>query len=88
MTDDELKSLVASLAVAQKVTDEQIASLAVDSKSLHEAQKATDEQIKLNAIAQKTTDEQMRRNDKMLTEKLDRMGITLGNVTNNQGDVA
>ena len=88
MTDDELKALVASLAV--------------DSKNLHEAQrvtdeqmKRTDEQIKLNAIAQKATDEQMKRtdeqmkrNDKMLTEKLDRMGITLGNVTNNQGDVA
>ncbi|MEY3807561.1 MAG: hypothetical protein RI893_537 [Pseudomonadota bacterium] len=67
MTDDELKALVASLAVAQKTTDEQ---------------------IKLNAIAQKATDEQMRRNDKMLTEKLNRMGITLGNVTNNQGDIA
>jgi hypothetical protein len=60
MTDEELKALVASLAV--------------DSKSLHEAQRVTDEQMK--------------RNDKMLTEKLDRMGITLGNVTNNQGDVA
>ncbi len=67
MTDDELKALVASLAVAQKTTDEQ---------------------IKLNAIAQKATDEQMRRNDKMLTEKLNCMGITLGNVTNNQGDIA
>ena len=60
MTDDELKALVASLAV--------------DSKNLHEAQKATDEQMK--------------RNDKMLTEKLDRMGITLGNIGKNQGDVA
>jgi len=60
MTDDELKELVASLAV--------------DSKNLHEAQKATDEQMK--------------RNDKMLTEKLDRMGITLGNIGKNQGDVA
>ncbi len=53
MTDDELKALVASLAVAQKVTDEQ---------------------IKLN--------------DKMLTENIDCMGITLGIVTNNQGDAA
>ena len=60
MTDDELKALVASLAV--------------DSKNLHEAQKATDEQMK--------------RNDKMLTEKLERMGITLGNIGQNQGDVA
>jgi len=67
MTDDELKALVASLAV--------------DSKNLHEAQKATDEQIK-------ATDEQMKRNDKMLTEKLERMGITLGNIGKNQGDVA
>ena len=53
MTDDELKALVASLAVAQKATDEQI-----------------------------------KRNDKMLTEKLDRIGITLGNIGQNQGDVA
>ena len=34
------------------------------------------------------TSEQMKHNDKMLTDKLNRMGITLGNVTNNQGDVA
>jgi Holliday junction resolvase-like predicted endonuclease len=70
MTDDELKALVASLAVAQRVTDEQ---------------------IKLNAIAQKATDEQMKRTDEQMKrtdEKFERMGITLGNVTNNQGDVA
>ncbi len=63
MTDDELKALVAGLAV--------------DSKNLHEARKATDEQMK-------RTDEQM----KETTETLKRMGIHLGNVTNNQGDVA
>jgi len=67
MTDDELKALVASLAVSQDRTDEQM--------------KRTDEQIK-------RTDEQMKRNDRMLTEKLDRMGITLGNIGQNQGDVA
>jgi Holliday junction resolvase-like predicted endonuclease len=60
MTDDELKALVASLAVAQKATE----------------------------IQMKATSEQMKRNDKMLTEKLDRMGITLGNIGQNQGDVA
>lgn len=53
MTDDELKALVASLAVAQKATEEQ-----------------------------------MQRNDKMLTEKLERMSIMLGNIGQNQGDVA
>jgi len=67
MTDDELKALVASLAVAQKETGEEIKAL---------------------AVAQKATDEQMKRNDKMLTEKLDRVGITLGNIGKNQGDVA
>ena len=56
MTDDELKALVASLAV--------------DSKNLHEAQKATDEQMK--------------RTD----AKLERIGISLGNMKRNQGDVA
>jgi hypothetical protein len=88
MTDDELKALVASLAVdsknmheAQKTTDEQMKLNAL-------AQKTTDEKMKLNALAQKATDEQMKRNDKMLTEKLDRMGITLGNIGQNQGDVA
>ena len=63
MTDDELKALIASLAV--------------DSKNLHEAQKATDEQMK-------RTDEQMKRTD----EKLERVGISLGNIGKNQGDVA
>ena len=74
MTDDELKALVASLAVSQDRTDEQMKLNAI-------AQKATDEQIK-------ATNEQMKRNDKMLTEKLERMGITLGNIGKNQGDVA
>lgn len=74
MTDDELKALVASLAV--------------DSKNLHEAQKATDAQIKATDVQIKATFEQMRRNDEMLTEKLNRMGIALGNIGQNQGDVA
>ena len=52
MTDDELKELVASLAVAQK-------EFAVVQKELAVAQKATDEQIK-------ATDEQMKRTDEKL----------------------
>jgi hypothetical protein len=36
------------------------------------------------AVAQDRTDEQMKRTD----ERLARIEITLGNVTNNQGDVA
>jgi len=74
MTDEELKTLVASLAVSQKQTDEQM-------KKTHEELKASMDAL---AISQKQTDEQMKRTD----EKLERMGIYLGNVTRNQGDVA
>ena len=74
MTDEELKTLVASLAVSQKQTDEQM-------KKTHEELKASMDAL---AISQKQTDEQMKRTD----EKLERMGIYLGNVTCNQGDVA
>jgi Holliday junction resolvase-like predicted endonuclease len=63
MTDQELKDLVASLAISQAKTDEQM--------------KKTDEQIK-------KTDEQMKRNEAKLTK----MGVLLGNISNNQGDVA
>lgn len=70
MTDDELKALVASLAI--------------DSKNLHEAQRATDEQMKRTDEQMKRTDEQLKRTD----EKLERIGISLGNIGKNQGDVA
>jgi Holliday junction resolvase-like predicted endonuclease len=53
MTDQELKDLVASLAVKSD-----------------------------------RLDEQMKRNDERLTAKLERIGITLGNIGNNQGAVA
>ena len=63
MTDQELKDLVASLAISQKKTDEQISRL-------EEAQKKTDAQMaKTNA-------------------KLNKIGKMLGNIGNNQGDIA
>jgi hypothetical protein len=77
MTDEELKALVASLAVSQQQTDEQM--------------KRTDEKLERIGIhwenlmrSQRDTDEQMKRTD----EKLERIGIHLGNITHNQGDVA
>ena len=70
MTDDELKALVASLAI--------------DTKNMHEAQNRTDEQMKRTDEQMKRTDEQLKRTD----EKLERIGISLGNISNNQGDVA
>ena len=65
MTDEELKALVAGLAVAQKVTHEQIKLNAI-------AQKATDDQMKCTDEQMKFTDERLKRTD----EKLERMGIT------------
>ena len=63
MTDDELKELVASLAI--------------DSKNLHEAQKKTDEQMN-------RTDERLLKTD----EKLKRIGDMLDGIGKNQGFVA
>jgi len=84
MTDDELKELVAGLAI--------------DSKNLHEAQKETaaqmkrtDEQMKETAAQMKQTDAQMKETAaqmKRTDEKLERIGITVGNIGKNQGDVA
>ena len=45
MTDDELKALVANLAVAQKVTDEQIKLNAIAQKATDEQMKRTDEKL-------------------------------------------
>jgi hypothetical protein len=52
MTDQELKDLVASIAIAQKKTDEQL--------------NKTDEQLRLNMEAQKKTDEQMKKTDEKI----------------------
>jgi Holliday junction resolvase-like predicted endonuclease len=77
MTDQELKDLVASLAISQAKTDEQM-------KKTDEQMKETDHQIKELRKSQQKTDEQMNRNEAKLTK----MGILLGNISNNQGDVA
>ena len=91
MTDDELKALVAGLAVAQDRTDEQMKATDEQIQRNAIAQKATDEQMKRNAIAQKATDEQMKRTDEQMKrtdEKLERIGIMVGNIAQNQGAVA
>lgn len=70
MTDDELKALVASLAVGQK--------------ELTEQQKRTDKQLA-------KTDAQLAKTDAQLaktSQKLDRLGELVGNISNNQGDIA
>jgi len=63
MTDQELRDLVANLAISQAKTDEQL-------KELKASNQRTDERF-----------EDLRTSNK-------RMGILLGNISNNQGDVA
>jgi len=101
MTDQELKDLVASLAVSQRELTEQMKKTDEQMKKTDEQMKRTDEQIdkihieirenakEMRENARKT-DEQMRKTDEQMKktdEKLERMGIHLGNISNNQGDV-
>ena len=77
MSDQELKDLVASLAVSQAKTDEEL-------NKLKEAQLKTDEQLKKTDEQLKKTDEQLKKTD----EKINRIASLVGNISNNQGDVA
>ena len=74
MTDKELKELVASLAIAQKKTDEQL-------KKTDEQLKKTDEELR------KMFDKSDKRMIE-LEKKLARVGELVGNIGNNQGEVA
>ncbi len=77
MTDLELKELVASLALAQRKTDEQQAETQAEIEKLLLSQQKTDAQLA-------ETNKQMSKTD----EKLDRLATMYGGVANNQGAVA
>jgi Holliday junction resolvase-like predicted endonuclease len=91
MTDQELKDLVASLAISQAKTDEQL-------KELKASNQRTDERFEdLRASNQRTDErfEDLRASNQRTDERFEdlrtsnkRMGILLGNISNNQGDVA
>ena len=70
MTDEELKELVASLAIKSDRLDAQ--------------QQKTDEQMRKTDEQMRKTDEQMRKTN----DTLKSIGIQLGNMSRNQGDVA
>jgi hypothetical protein len=84
MTDQELKDLVASLAIQSAKTDEKFAKL--DELFIKtEAQMAkTDEKFALLAIESAKTDAQMAKTD----AKLDRIGKQLGDIGHSNGDAA
>ncbi len=102
MTDEELKQLVASLAIgqqklqlAQQKTDEQL-------QKTDEQLRLTDQQLRLTDQQLKVTHEELRNNivelqlaqkktDEQLRltdEKLKKVGELLGNIGRNQGDIA
>jgi len=91
MTDQELKDLVASLAVESAKTEAFIKETGRQQR-LTEAfinetgrqQRLTDEQMKKTDEQMKKTDEQLKRTD----AKLERIGIRLGSISNNQGEIA
>jgi hypothetical protein len=83
MTDQELKDLVASLAIESKKTDKQIRELREAQLKTDEQLRETDEQIRELREAQLKTDQQMEKTDK----KLDRIATLVGNISNNQGDI-
>ncbi len=64
MTDEELKALVASLAIAQKETDRQL--------------RATDSQIAELRASQQETDRQMKETDRQLRKQLKELGKQIG----------
>ena len=74
MTDEELKALVASLAIAQKETSQQMAQNDARFEARFE---------KLEAQMART-EAQMARTD----ARLDRLAKLVGNISNNQGDIA
>lgn len=81
MTDDELKQLVASLAIAQQKTETLIQDLAMSQKDLaisqQELAEATDKQLKEISISQKVTDKQL----KELGKQIGGLGEKFGSFT-------
>lgn len=91
MTDDELKALVAGLAVgheqlreSQLKTEELFKETRAQIKETTEQMKKTDAQMKQTVAQIKKTDAQINKTD----EQLKRIGIQVGGISNNQGDVA
>jgi multidrug efflux pump subunit AcrA (membrane-fusion protein) len=98
MTDQELKDLVASLAVAHRKTEELQAKNEIAIANLLSAQQKTDAQLaKTDAQLAKTdaqlakTDAQLAKTDEQLAKtgaKLDKLAKMYGGVANNQGAAA
>ena len=83
MTDNELKELVAGLAVSQAKTDVQMAETDAQMARTEAQMARTDAQIERTFAQMAKTDAQIAKTD----ASLERIGITLGSVTNNIGSI-
>ncbi len=91
MTDEELKALVADLAVAQARTDAQLARTDAQLARTDAKLARTDAQLARTDAQLARTDAQLARTDAQLARtgaKLDRLAEMYGGASNNQGAVA
>jgi hypothetical protein len=81
MTDQELKDLVASLAISQKETDRQIDKTGKQIQELRESQKETDRQLQ-------EADEYLKKSSIEFEKRIKKLEKLVGGIGNNQGDAA
>ena len=84
MTDQELKDLVASLAIESKKTDEQIRELKEGQEKLQASQSKTDEGMQKLQASQTKTETEL----KEVGRYISKLGKLIGNISNSQGAVA
>ncbi len=84
MTDQELKDLVASLAIDTKAIKAETKAMIAQAKANNEKMTRNNEKMTRNNEKMALNDEKMTRND----EKLTRMGLRLGNIQENNGEIA
>jgi len=87
MTDQELKDLVASLAIAQVKTNEGLNELKETQLKTDEQLNKTDKELDKLRETQLKTDKQLKEADERLSKKLDRIASMVGSISNNQGDI-
>ena len=80
MTDHELTALVASIAEAQKKTDEQIKETGLQLKETDKQLKETDKQIKETGLQLKETDKRLQETDKLLAKTSARIDKVIARV--------
>ena len=99
MSDQELREIVAKLAISQAKTDEQLKEtdkqLKETDKQLKEASKQMKERyeylsqlMKDGEKRRKKSEEDFNKRMEKLEKKLDKIGAMVGGISNNQGDVA